>query len=58
MPTDMTASALDPATGLSRQDLRAAALTACGYAVDAADARELLEALGLIEDLRQDALAS
>lgn len=58
MATDITDSALDPATGLTREDLRAAALTACSYAVDAADARDLLEALGLIEDLRQDALAS
>lgn len=49
---------LDPATGLTRADLRAAALTACNYATDAEDARSLLEALGLLEDLRPDALAS
>lgn len=58
MAHDVSDSALDPATGLTRQDLRAAALTACRYAVDAADARDLLEALGLIDDLRQNALAS
>lgn len=51
-------NALDPATGLSREDLRRAALTVCGYATDTDDARELLEALGLVEDLRSGALAS
>lgn len=49
---------LDPATGLSRDDLRRAALTVCGYALDVDDARELLAALGLSEDLRQESLAS
>ena len=48
----------DPATGLSRDDLRAAALTECGYATDVDDARELLEALGLVDDLRSESLAS
>ena len=52
------ASTLDLATGLTRNDLRSAALTACGYAQDAEDARYLLEALGLIEDLRPESLAS
>ena len=50
--------ALDPATGLSRDDLRRAALTVCSYATDVEDARALLEALGLAEDLRGEALAS
>ena len=57
----MTESAneiMDPATGLTPDDLRAAALTVCAYATDTQDARELLEALGLIEDLRGGALAS
>lgn len=49
---------LDLATGLTKDDLRRAALTVCSYATDPADARDLLEALGLVEDLRQDALAS
>lgn len=47
---------LDLSTGLSRNDLRRAALTVCGYATDVEDARYLLEALGLAEDLRQDVL--
>ena len=50
--------ALDPATGLSRDDLRRAALTVCSYATDVDDARDLLEALGLVEDLRGEAIAS
>ena len=49
---------LDPATGMSLNDLRRAALTVCNYATDTDDARELLEALGLVEDLRAGALAS
>jgi hypothetical protein len=49
---------LDPATGLSPQDLRQAALTVCSYATDAAEARDLLEALGLFEVLQDSALAS
>jgi hypothetical protein len=52
-PNDM-----DLATGLTRADLRAAALTACGYATDADDARYLLEALGLVDELRAESLAS
>lgn len=55
---DTPNSTIDLATGLSRDDLRRAALTVCGYALDVEDARDLLEALGLVEDLRQDALAS
>ena len=50
--------ALDPATGMSHNDLRRAALTVCSYATDTDDARELLEALGLVEDLRSGAIAS
>lgn len=49
---------LDPATGMSLNDLRRAALTVCAYATDSDDARELLEALGLFEELRAGALAS
>lgn len=49
---------IDLATGLTRNDLRNAALTVCRYSSDAEDARYLLEALGLYEDLRSDALAS
>ena len=48
----------DPATGLTGSDLRRAALTVCTYATDVDDARELLEALGLVADLRAGALAS
>lgn len=55
---DQTHDTFDPATGLTRDDLRRAALTVCGYATDAQDARALLEALGLVEDLRKGALAS
>ena len=51
-------AALDPATGLSREDLRRAALTVCGYATDADEARQLLEALGLLDQLQDSALAS
>jgi hypothetical protein len=54
-PTDST---LDLATGLTGDDLRRAALTACGYATDVDDAREMLEALGLLDDLRSGAIAS
>ena len=42
----------DPATGLTRADLRRAALAVCSYASDAAEARDLLESLGLLDDLR------
>ena len=44
----------DPATGLTRTDLRRAALSVCSYATDAAEAPELLEALGLLDDLRHE----
>jgi hypothetical protein len=54
----MADDTMDLATGLTPDDLRRAALTVCGYATDADDARSLLEALGLVEDLRADALAS
>ena len=56
--SDETNDIQDLATGLSPNDLRRAALTVCGYATDVEDARYLLEALGLAEDLRQVALAS
>ncbi len=49
---------LDLATGLTTDDLRRAALTVCRYATDADDAHTLLEALGLVEDLRREPLAS
>ena len=49
---------LDLATGLTGEDLRRAALTVCSYATDVDDARTLLEALGLVEDLRRQPLAS
>ena len=52
------ANEIDLATGLTRDDLRHAALTVCSYATDADDARDLLEALGLVDDLRDGALAS
>ena len=42
----------DPATGLTRTDLHRAALSVCSYAADATEARELLDALGLLDDLR------
>ena len=49
---DRTASLVaDPATGLTPADLRRAALAVCSYATDAEDARELLTALGLIDEL-------
>ena len=49
---DRTASlVVDPATGLTPADLRHAALAVCGYATDAEDARELLTALGLLDEL-------
>lgn len=48
----------EAATGLTPDDVRRAALTVCGYATDAGDARELLEALGLVEELRSESLAS
>lgn len=48
---------LDPATGLTQDDLRRAALTVCSFATDAQDARMLLEALGLVDELRAERLA-
>ena len=53
-----TAQVVDPATGLTPADLRRAALSVCAYAADAAEARELLDALGLLEDVRAAQLAS
>jgi hypothetical protein len=51
---DLDASLVaDPATGLTPADLRSAALAVCGYSTDADDARGLLDALGLLDDLRQ-----
>lgn len=55
---DPTHDSFDAATGLTRDDLRRAALTACAYASDVDDARTLLEALGLVEELRAQSLAS
>ena len=55
---DDTGNDIDLATGLTRNDLRNAALTVCRYSADAEDARYLLEALGLIEDLRAESVAS
>ena len=57
---DLDASLVaDPATGLTPADLRRAALSVCGYATDSTDARDLLEALGLLDHLReQPGLAS
>ena len=50
---DLTASLVaDPATGLTPADLRRAALSVCDYATDVEDARELLAALGLLDELR------
>jgi len=49
---DLTSSLVaDPATGLTPADLRRAALAVCGYATDTTDARELLTALGLLDEL-------
>lgn len=56
--TDAPNDDIDLATGLTRSDLRNAALTVCRYSTDADDARYLLEALGLVEDLRAESLAS
>jgi hypothetical protein len=49
---------LDPATGLTGGDLRRAALTVCRFATDVDDARDLLEALGLTDDLRRSEAAA
>lgn len=55
---DRSTSLADPATGLTPTDLRRAALSVCSYATDTDDARMLLEALGLLDDLRPATLAS
>lgn len=49
---------LDLATGLTADDRRRAALVVCDYAGDAQEAREMLDALGLLDDLREQRLAS
>ncbi len=50
---DLSSSLIaDPATGLTPVDLRRAALSVCSYALDTEDARELLAALGLLDELR------
>lgn len=49
---------LDLSTGLSRNDLRRAALVVCGYSTDVDDARSLLEALGLEQSLRDEAVSN
>lgn len=56
MTADPT-TVVDPATGLTPADLRRAALTVCRYADDADEARTMLEALGLLDVLRDEALA-
>lgn len=49
----------DLATGLTGRDLRKAALAVCAASTDVDDARDLLEALGLLDQLRgTDRLAS
>ena len=58
MASTHTTPTPDPATGLSAEDLRRAALTVCAYATDAEEARSLLEALGLLDGLRETSLAS
>lgn len=49
---------LDLSTGLSRNDLRRAALVVCGYSTDVDDARSLLESLGLEQSLREESVSS
>lgn len=49
-----TPNDLDPATGLSAADRRRAAIAVCAAADDVDQARDLLAALGLLDDLRQD----
>lgn len=56
--TSTTENVTDPATGLTAAELHRAALTVCGYADDAAEARQLLEALGLLDALEETRLAS
>ena len=47
---------LDLATGHTSASLRHAALVVCDYARDAEEAAELLEALGLLDVLREQRL--
>ena len=54
MSTTAGTPAHDLETGLTAADRRHAALVACGYAGDPAEARELLEALGLLAELRAE----
>jgi hypothetical protein len=57
--TDLDRTTPDPTTGLSADDVRRAALAVASYAADAAEARDLLDALGLLEALRgEHSLAS
>ena len=42
----------DPGTGLTPADRRRAALNVCRYALDVEEAREMLDALGLLDELR------
>jgi hypothetical protein len=52
LTASLTASLVaDPATGLTPADLRRAAIAVCSYANDVEDARELLTALGLVDEL-------
>ncbi|MCW2777531.1 MAG: hypothetical protein JWN17_1256 [Frankiales bacterium] len=45
----------DPATGITPAGRRRAALSVCAYAGDVEVARELLDALGLLEELQREA---
>ena len=47
---------LDLAAGLTPDDYRRAALVVCDYAADTAEAAQLLEALGLLEIMREQRL--
>ena len=47
---------LDLATGCTPADLRSAALVVCDYARGADEAAELLEALGLLDAMREQRL--
>lgn len=59
MPTTpSTPPMTDLTSAMSADELRQAALTVCAYATDAAEARDLLEALGLLDVLRETSLAS
>ncbi len=48
---------LDLATGHTPADLRRAALVVCNYAHGAEEAAELLEALGLLDAMREQRLS-